>query len=281
MSLYVASLNSGSNGNCYYIGNDTTAVLVDAGISAREIDKRMNRLGLSMQNVKAVFISHEHSDHITGLVAISRKYSLPVYITPATLQASRLPLNPELIRTFDEENPICIADLQVRSFKKFHDAADPFSFVVSCNGVNAGIFTDIGKACEKVIRYFSFCHCVFLESNYCTDMLMKGAYPWMLKKRISGGLGHLSNNEALDLFTRHRSGFLSHLFLSHLSKNNNRPELVESLFSGHAGETHIIVASRYQETQVYHIKGTPVGIATEITAGNAVKQPTVQQLSLF
>lgn len=281
MSLYVASLNSGSNGNCYYVGNDTHAILVDAGISTREIDKRMNRLGLAMEKVKALFVSHEHSDHITGIVGISRKYNLPVYISPATLQASRLPVNPELVHHFSNEDPITIGDLLIQPFAKRHDAADPYSYVISHQHVHVGVFTDIGKACDKVIHHFSTCHCVFLESNYCTNMLMKGSYPWPLKKRISGGQGHLSNDEALDLFTTHRAGFLSHLILSHLSKNNNRPELVESLFGEYAGKTNIIVASRYQETAVYCIDGTAINTAADTLIGQKIRKPTVKQLSLF
>lgn len=280
MSLYVASLNSGSNGNCYYIGNATDAVLVDAGISAREIDRRMHRLGLAMDKVRGLFVSHEHSDHITGVVGLSKKYKLPVYISPATLQASRLPVIPELVRHFTTEDPVTIGNLQVEPFKKLHDAADPYSFVISHNRVNVGVFTDIGRACDKVMRHFANCHCVFLESNYCADMLMKGSYPWPLKKRISSGSGHLSNDEALTLFTNYRAEFLSHLILSHLSKNNNRPELVESLFAGHAGKTNIIVASRYQESQVYCIDGKVSSTAEDTPFTNKVK-PAAQQLSLF
>ncbi len=281
MSLYVTSLNSGSNGNCYYIGNDTDAVLVDAGISAREIDRRMIRLGLAMDKVRALFISHEHSDHITGVAGISKKYKLPVYISPATLEASRLPIVPELVRHFTAEDPVIIGNLQVEPFRKLHDAADPYSFVISHNQVNVGVFTDIGRACDKVMHHFANCHCVFLESNYCSDMLMKGAYPWPLKKRISGGSGHLSNDEALALFTQHRAGFLSHLILSHLSKNNNRPELVESLFAGYAGNTRIIIASRYNETPVYHIDGKASHTTPGKTPAKSMVQPKVQQLTLF
>src|ERR1700709_1437393 len=98
MSLFITSLNSGSNGNCYYVGNEREAVLVDAGISCRETEKRMKRLCLSMQKVKAVFISHEHSDHISGLTVLSKKYNLPVYITPATLQSSKLSLQHDLVK---------------------------------------------------------------------------------------------------------------------------------------------------------------------------------------
>ena len=144
MSLFITSLNSGSNGNCYYIGNETEAILVDAGISCSEIEKRMKRLGLNMQKVKAVFVSHEHTDHISGLQVLTKKYQLPVYITNATLRYGRLRLEKHLITSFTAHEPILIGNLAITAFPKFHDAADPYSFIVCCNEIKVGVFTDIG-----------------------------------------------------------------------------------------------------------------------------------------
>lgn len=258
MSLFVASLNSGSNGNCYYIGNETEAVLVDAGISCRETERRMKRLGLPMQKVKAIFISHEHSDHINGIAVLSKKYKLPVYITPATLQNSRLQLEHHLVAPFKAYEPVNVGSITVSAFPKFHDAAHAHSFTITCKSITVGVFTDIGIACKHLTDHFSKCHAAFLETNYDEDMLEKGRYPRHLKRRISGGLGHLSNRQALEVFLTHRSAFMSHLFLSHLSQDNNRPELVYELFTKHANGTEIVVASRYAETQVYYIDGSMV-----------------------
>jgi len=255
MSLFITSLNSGSNGNCYYIGNENEAVLIDAGISCKETEVRMKRLGLSIDKVKAVFISHEHTDHIKGLETLSKKYQLPVYITEKTLGNCRsLKLEKHLPISFKAYENVIFGSLSITPFPKFHDAADPYSFIVDCNKVKAGIFTDIGSACKHVIQYFKQCHAVFLEANYDEVMLNAGNYPYHLKKRITGGFGHLSNNEALQLFIKHKPVFMSHLFLSHLSKNNNCPELVKDLFSAYADGVKIIVASRYEETEVYHIQ---------------------------
>jgi len=253
MSLYITSLNSGSNGNCYYIGNDTEAILVDVGISCRETEKRLKRLGLSMDKVKAIFVSHEHGDHITGISVLSKKYQLPVYITGPTHTNARLQIDKQLISSFKPHKPVSIGGLSVIAFPKQHDASDPHSFIVTGNSVTVGIFTDIGIACEQVINYFKQCHAAFLEANYDDEMLEKGSYPYHLKNRIRGGLGHLSNAQALQLFSEHRPGFMSHLLLAHLSKNNNSPELVEALFSPYAEVTNIIIASRYKETAIYHI----------------------------
>lgn len=254
MSLFITSLNSGSNGNCYYIGNRSEAVLVDAGISCREIEKRMARQQLSMSIVKALFISHEHTDHISGVAVLAKKYQLPVYITPATLKSSRILLNDTLVNHFTAYAPITIGQLTITGFPKSHDASDPHSFVIENNGVRVGVFTDIGVSCPHVIKHFSQCHAAFLEANYDEQLLQEGLYPHHLKKRIRSDTGHLSNTQALALFTNHKPSYMSHLLLSHLSKDNNSPTLVENLFNQHADHTHIIIASRHHETEVYCIQ---------------------------
>lgn len=253
MSLFITSLNSGSNGNCYYIGNETEAIFIDAGISCREIERRMKRLGLSMSNIKAVFISHEHTDHIKGLQVLVKKYQYPVYITPGTLAGGRLELEPHLLRTFKANEPINAGNISVTPFSKFHDAVDPYSFFISYRKIGVGVFTDIGAPCPQLVRYFKQCHAAFLEANYDEEMLETGSYPTHLKNRIRGGMGHLSNRQALELFVTHRPEFMSHLLLSHLSQNNNSPELVQQLFDAYAGTVKVCIASRYKETSVFHI----------------------------
>ncbi len=257
MSLFIASLNSGSNGNCYYVGSGEDAILIDGGISCRETEQRMKRLELSISKVKAIFVSHEHSDHIYGVTALSKKHRIPVYITAPTRYHGNLKLRETLVVPFRAYEPVRVGSLSVTAFPKFHDAADPHSFIVSGHQVNIGIFTDIGRSCEHVIRHFEQCHAAFLESNYDEEMLEKGSYPAALKTRIRSGLGHLSNSQALQLFLNHRPPFMSHLFLSHLSENNNRPKIVKNLFSRVAGRTKIIIASRNKETPVFHIRNNP------------------------
>jgi len=255
MSLFITSLNSGSNGNCYYVGNEHEAILVDAGISCRETEKRMKRLGLSINKVKAIFISHEHSDHINGIPVLAKKYNLPVYITPGTLKHLKLNFEEYRFIHFIAYQPVTIGNLVVTAFPKFHDASEPHSFVITCQDITVGIFTDIGMACEHLVSHFSKCHAAFLEANYDDEMLDSGNYPYHLKQRIRGGNGHLSNKQALELFINHRPVFMSHLLLAHLSKNNNSPELVYELFNSHANGTEVVIASRYEETPVYYIGG--------------------------
>jgi phosphoribosyl 1,2-cyclic phosphodiesterase len=278
MSLQIASLNSGSNANCYYIGNNKEAVLIDAGLSCRETEKRMKRLGLDISLVKAVFISHEHDDHIAGLPVLSKKYRLPVYITTNTLRNCRFEIKEDLIYSFTQSLPVVIGELSIVPFVKSHDAQDPHSFIISGNTVHVGVITDIGYACKHVIKHFKLCDAVFLESNYCEEMLTHGSYPEHLKRRISGRKGHLSNDQALELFMKHKPGNLQLLILSHLSQNNNHPDLVSKMFSPHAMGVKVVVASRHRETELFSIEGNYI-----FKSVKTVSRPKENeaQLSLF
>jgi phosphoribosyl 1,2-cyclic phosphodiesterase len=270
MSLFVASLNSGSNGNCYYIGNGTEAVLIDAGISCRETERRLKRLELSIRRVKGIFITHEHTDHIYGAARLSRKFDLPVYVTHATLEQSRLKLRHHLVRHISAHEPVTIGSLVIAAFPIQHDARDPHNFMVTHGNINVGVFTDVGKACRQVVHHFRQCNAAFLEANYDETMLANGSYSPALKDRIRGGRGHLSNAQAAHLFQRHRAPYLSHLFLSHLSEENNTPDLVHDLFTRVANGTRVVVASRHEESAVYQ-----VGPA----AGQHLPRPSKKELS--
>jgi phosphoribosyl 1,2-cyclic phosphodiesterase len=275
MPLFIASLNSGSNANCYYAGNEKEAVLIDAGLSCRETEKRMKKLGLDISLIKAIFITHEHSDHVTGLSGLIKKYQWQLYITAGTLQHTDAKPDISRTRSFSHGKTISIGELGIIPFRKSHDADDPHSFMISCRGINVGVITDIGYACKRVIKYFSQCHAAFLETNYCPRMLSEGQYPYHLQKRISGDQGHLSNEQALELFLNYRSPELRLLILSHLSRNNNRPELVESLFRPHAGDTEVVVASRYQASPVFKLEETAMKLYKRTTSSDE------RQLTLF
>jgi len=253
MALFFASIASGSNGNCYYVGTHENAVLIDAGISCRETERRMTRRGLNIRRVKALFITHEHSDHTRGAEVISRKHRIPVYATRATFDHSGMNIQPGLIRECAPHESIRIGDLTVESIPKLHDGRDPLSFTVTGGGYTVGVFTDIGEPCENVISHFRRCHAAFLESNYDETLLEEGRYPYFLKRRIRGTSGHLSNDQSLGLFLSHRSERLSHLILSHLSQENNQPEIVRDLFLPHAAGVKIVVASRFEESELFSL----------------------------
>lgn len=282
MSLFIASLNSGSNGNCYYVGNETEAVFVDAGLSCRETEKRMKRLGLPMDRIRAVFISHEHTDHVSGVDNLARKYHLPVYGSEPTLR--KLYNNGYKAVSFKSNEIVHIGRLAVKTFFKLHDAVDAHSFTISGNGVTVGVFTDLGRVCDNLIAHFKQCNAAFLEANYDEVMLDQGRYPHFLKNRIRGGRGHLSNIEALELMKLHKPSYMSHILLAHLSKDNNNPELACDLFRQHAGNTYVEVASRFKESPVFSVPACePAKHSSNTPPLPAFKHPTSreEQLSLF
>lgn len=277
MSMFTCSLNSGSNANCYYVGNQEEAILIDAGLSCRETEKRLKRLGLSIRKIKAIFVSHEHGDHVHGIPALSRKHQLPVYITAETLRNGRLEIKKELTLTLRAYEPVKIGQLTVTAFPKLHDACDPHSFLVESASVKIGVFTDIGLPCDHVIAHFRQCHAAFLEANYDESMLANGSYPHHLKNRIRGNKGHMSNEQAVELVKRHKPPFMSHLFLSHLSRDNNSPRIVLNTFNRVAGGTKIVIASRDKESEIYHIRNTSGRVAVSPKA----RSLSHRQLSLF
>lgn len=253
MSLRFASLNSGSNGNCYYIENDNDALLVDAGLICKETERRLRSLNRSMHQVKAILITHEHIDHVRGLDLLARKYDIPVYINRPTYEQLRISEKLQNIHWLDDVQELNIGSLVVYPFAKHHDAAMPVSFRVKCGNISVGVFTDIGTVCENLTHHFSHCHAAFLESNYDVEMLMNGSYPYYLKQRIHGDKGHLSNDQAMELFLKHRPSYMRHLLLSHLSKENNSPELALQFFNQQNTGVHVSVASRYQPSELYSL----------------------------
>lgn len=255
MSLLVASLNSGSNGNCYYVSNGDEAVLIDCGIPCREIERRMKRLGLSVRKLQGVFISHEHGDHVSGTNSLVKKFNVPVFVTPRTFQYAGLKVKEEQVRFISSNDSIRLGSLTIESFAKSHDAVDPVSFTVKSSTATVGVFTDLGFASEPVIARFRDCHAVFLEANYDEAMLEYGHYPYHLKERIRGKLGHLSNLQALQLLNEHRPDFMSHVFLSHLSRHNNSPKVVAKVFEPLKEHLEVVIAPRQKETRLYHIRG--------------------------
>lgn len=265
MSLYTASINSGSNGNCYFISNGKDAVLIDAGLSCRETEIRMKKMGLDITKVRAIFITHEHADHTKGAKLLSSRYNITAYLNHQTHYKSHLKFKPELYRRIEHGEVIDVNGISITGFSKIHDAIDPISFVVSYAGITVGVFTDIGSVCNNLKQYMSQCHAAYLEANYDEEMLDKGGYPLRLKDRIRGGLGHISNKQALDLFLAHKPEHMTHVFLSHLSRDNNDPELALQLFKQHAGDVQVHIASRYECSEVFCI-GT----------GAVVEQPLKQ-----
>ena len=249
----VCALASGSNGNCYYIGNKESAVLIDAGLSRRQILERMKKVGLNISKVKAIFISHEHTDHARGVRVLSNKQGIPVFMTQITFNNSRQENRPEKYRSMIHDEWIKIGDIEVKPFSKLHDAVDPCSFLVRVHDLHIGVLTDIGNPCENVISNFKICDVAFLETNYDEKMLLEGPYPAYLKYRVSSSKGHLSNNQAISLIDDHAGDNLTHIFLSHISQENNHPDVIMNSFEKYNGRYNILLTNRYAPTKVFEL----------------------------
>ena len=251
----ICAIASGSNGNCYYIGNSEEAILVDAGVSRKQVMSRMFQHKLNPSKVKAIFISHEHGDHFRGVRVLSQKLGAPVYMTSKTWNSSWSPNRPASVNLFQPDDVVKIGSFEVHTFLKNHDAAEPCSFRIEHKGINVGVFTDIGEACDKVKHHLNLCQALFLESNYDEDMLWAGAYPYYLKKRVASAHGHLSNKQAKDLLFEHHNPELKVVFLSHLSAENNRSDIAMSAFAGFVDKFAVKVTNRYDASEVFTLNG--------------------------
>lgn len=249
--IEICAIASGSNGNCYYIGNEKDAVLVDAGISCKQILKRIKEKKLRPEIIKGIFISHEHSDHLRGARVLAKRLNCPVYITVRTYKATYRNLQPDYPRFFNPGDTIQIGTFTIYPFLKSHDASEPCSFRIEGDGKNIGVFTDIGEPCNNVQKHFALCDAVFLESNYDEQMLQEGSYPYILKKRIASSTGHLSNNQALKLLRESASANMKCVFLSHLSAENNTPDLALLNCQSLSSKFEIRLTSRFGPTEIF------------------------------
>lgn len=252
--LEICAIASGSNGNCYYIGNDTDAILVDAGISGKQILNRMAEVGLDSKKIKAVFITHEHGDHMRGARGVNKKLQVPIYLTAKTYNGAYKNMRPDYPKYFTPNEEIQIGDFTVFPVLKNHDAAEPCSFLINYKNKNIGVFTDIGEACENVKLHIKECNGLFLESNYDEKMLWDGGYPYFLKQRVASKDGHLSNDQAFELLEQHTNEELECVFLSHISKENNTPEKAAERMKDLNDRFTIKLTSRHEASDVYCIK---------------------------
>jgi phosphoribosyl 1,2-cyclic phosphodiesterase len=227
-------LASGSRGNCSVLASSRTRILVDAGVSCREIGRRMNLAGDHALNLSAVIVSHEHSDHVAGLYVLARKLRIPIFMTGATYhawqrwaRAKNDGVKPELPRleTFEAGRSFTIGDITVAPFTIPHDAADPVGFTFRAEGVKIGIVTDLGYMPPSVADNLRACDGLVIESNHDVEMLRGGPYPWVVKQRVMSRVGHLSNEALAQYFADGYDGNAAFLVLAHLSEQNNHPDL--------------------------------------------------------
>ncbi len=250
----VCALASGSNGNCYYVGNEKEAVLIDAGITRKQVIKRLKEVRLDISKIKAVFITHEHADHMKGLRVLCDLHGIDAFITKTTFEKARKDFHPQKIKLFEPGDSVSVGDITVHSFSKLHDAVDPCSFRVELEGKNVGVMTDIGEVCDNVQSHLNNCDLAFLESNYDHELLEQGPYPYYLKQRVSSSKGHLSNVQAVELVKSLKDTPLKTIFLSHISADNNRVELAMKEFEALAHLYEIKPTSRYSPSEVYSLE---------------------------
>ena len=251
--IEICAIASGSNGNCYYIGNHSEAVLVDAGISCKQILQRMKDRNLNPLKVKSVFISHEHSDHISGARVFGNRMQVPVYLTSKTYYGAYKNMRPDYPRFFNPGDTVEVGEFSIHSFLKNHDASDPCSFRIQYKNKSVGVFTDIGEPCENVTSNLQKCDGLFLETNYDEKMLWEGKYPFFLKQRVASSVGHLSNMQAFNLLHNHAGENLKCVFLSHLSRDNNKPEIAHNSMLPFFSRFDIKLTSRYEAGEVYQL----------------------------
>ncbi len=227
MCLFFQVLASGSKGNAILIGSDSTRIMLDAGLSARELSKRLEGAGFAAEQLDALIISHEHQDHVLGAGPLSRRYDLPVYLTQGTLEH----LPPKVgqlasTQVFRSGVSFRIGDLLIHPFAICHDAREPVGFVFEHNGSRMGVCTDLGVVTQLVRSRLQGCHGLIIESNYDPERLKNGPYTWSLKQRIAGSHGHLSNSDTIGLLRDIHHPGLRAVLMAHLSETNNDPALV-------------------------------------------------------
>jgi phosphoribosyl 1,2-cyclic phosphodiesterase len=229
MKLNFCSLSSGSSGNCYYLGNDFHGILIDAGISAGAIRKFLKTLGLSIDTIMGVLVTHNHTDHIRGLEVFTRKNSIPAFTTENiwnSILSLSLPkkISRDCIRKIPLQEKFHLAGFDIEAFPVYHDAPETIGFHISIGDKRVTIVTDLGHICATAAPYIKAANLLVIESNYDEQMLTSGSYPYFLKTRIKSDNGHLGNHQTSTFLADAVHDNLSHICLAHLSKNNNTPE---------------------------------------------------------
>jgi len=245
--LITFSLQSGSNGNCIYVEAGDVRLLFDAGLSGLQAKQRLAQHGRDIRDVTGVILSHEHRDHSRGAAIFNRKFGIPVYVTRPTWRAMPDPMGSvSEIRHFQAGGRIEFGAVTGHSIKTPHDAVDGCAFIIEHEGKRLGVLTDLGHRFTQLCNLFCELDAAYVESNFDPAMLAAGPYPPQLQARIRGDRGHLSNDEAGELVTKHRSSRLQWVALAHLSEKNNKPELALDTHRKHVGKTFpVYVASRY------------------------------------
>ena len=265
--MRLLSIASGSSGNCIYIGTDNTHILIDAGISGRRIEEGLREADLSVNDISAICVTHEHIDHIRSLGVIARKYGVPIYMTQGTYErtmetSSVGRIDEGLFHIISAENEFTIGDIDITPMEISHDAAEPVAYIAHSNGQGMGVVTDLGVYTDHQIELMQGLDVLLLEANHDVRMLEMGPYPYSLKMRILSEQGHLSNESSGRLLDAVLHDHFGTVLLGHLSKENNMAELayetvkaeIDMSESPYRGKDFpIIVARRDRPSDLFEI----------------------------
>lgn len=249
-------LGSGSSGNAILVASAGGKILIDSGITYKQLRLRTEASGESLEGLRAVFVTHEHRDHVGGIGTLARALKVPVYITEKTFQAlpDAIGKLPEVV-FFEPGDTLSVDGMTVTSFSVSHDAADPVSYTVDCHGLKLGIASDLGHVSMLVRQRLTGSNALLLESNYCPDMLRRGPYPATLQQRIRGHFGHLSNHESNSLLASLLHDALRYVVLVHISQENNTADhalqFAARVLAGHPA--HLCVAPRHEPTPMFEL----------------------------
>lgn len=226
-----ASLGSGSRGNATLINSGSTVILLDCGFSLRATEARLQRLGINGQQVDAILVTHEHSDHCSGVARLSRKYQIPVYLTRGTWASGRCE-DSWAVEYFHSDAPFVVGDIKVLPIAVPHDANEPCQFVFEGDNGRLGVLTDLGSVTPAVTEHFRLCQALMLECNHDRTMLLNGPYPPSLQRRVGGDWGHLNNQQAAQLLSQVSCAQLRYLVIAHISEKNNSTQLMHDALQG-------------------------------------------------
>lgn len=225
IKMYFCSLSSGSSGNCMYVGNDKNKILIDVGLSKKQIMTSLGFINVKLKSIDGVLITHEHLDHCKGLSALSKDYNLPVYLNRGTYEAILNKGYNIKNMVIIENDEFCIGDLDIKTFRVPHDAVDPVGYTIMNKNRKISIVTDVGYISNEIFDNIKNSNVILIESNYNEYMVKMSSYPQFLKDRILGEYGHLSNEECGNIVVELIKNFPKRIILGHLSKTNNFPEL--------------------------------------------------------
>ena len=259
MGIKLSVLASGSKGNSIYVASDRVRLLIDAGLSGREIERRLLSIGVSPRDLDGVVLTHEHIDHVRGVGSLSRRYKLPVYLNERT--HAHLPTVVGKLKEREEfvaGRTYCIGDITIHPFAISHDAADPVGFTLVNGSVKVGVCTDLGASSKLVYRHLDECSVLILEANHDVEMLNEGPYPWSVKQRIKSRMGHLSNEQSAEVVSQVFGPSLRQVVVAHMSETNNCAEMVRATFirllhRDMQAQLRITLASQHLPTEIVEL----------------------------